>query len=89
MFDGLKSLVGSVEFMLWKRKMSKAMDKTSDALIDMEAESAVKWIDEKIAEGEALKKETDEEAFHEAIDILCATWKRIRIKKMWELTHKD
>ena len=69
-------------------KFKKAIDKMFDSVEYEEPETAIKWIDSKIQEGEELKKEDDDELFHEAVDIIQKELRKIRIKKNWELYKK-
>ena len=88
MFRFLKKKYEEILLYFWHQRMIKEFAETNETLLYMDADEAVKWIDDKIKEGEELKMECKDEEVDSMINSMHETWRRIRIKRMWEIAHK-
>lgn len=70
-------------------RIGKMLEHQEGVLLDMEPEEAVKWIDDKIKEGQAMIDDpTCEPELREGIEMIMHKWKMVRGKKMWQIGQR-
>ena len=85
----IKEMIDRAKEAYWEHKFTVCFKDTNDVLMTIPPEDAVKWIDDKMAEGELIKRQENyDKNICEHLDRIYNMWRRIRISRSWEIAKR-